>query len=416
MQQSEELSSANSAVRLKCSLLADGVRIAHEAVPSSRINLTRRHLYDYGVARADHEIPYEIVLSRLPSLGGLPIIARVRYNPASEWELSTTSGRELIRNRTTGAEYEVEVPRISDFRGHRIMERELSMVVQRLGYDLLGLVPTNYCGYYTQQEKCAFCEIVETFDDESGTKGSYRKSLALLVAATELAASLDADITSVTYNGGQLSDYDQTVQMYVRLISAVRAGQAARDLNMTIACMPPDTLALIDELHAAGLNQIFFNVETYDETALQRLAPAKARVGIPRMLAAMQYATRTFGTGRVYTNLVYGVQHLGVHGAIGTWQAENRLTLDACEKIAEAGIVPTFTVYHSSGRNITGPIKLSASALYDFTVTYGRIIWDAQLIDPARRAILFTIGSLPNTTYNDGWVLSLLESGSLPDA
>jgi hypothetical protein len=404
-----ELRDARRAVEIKCALLADGVRVAPNAVPVERINLTRRHLYDYGVARAGHEIPYEIVLSRLPSLAGLPIIARVRYNPSSEWELSGAGGHEVLRNLKSGAEVPVEVPRVTDFRGHQVMGHELSLVVQRLGYDLLGLVPTNYCSYYTSSEKCAFCEIVETFKDESPAGAPYRKRLDLLIAATELAASLDDQITSLTYNGGQLAGYDQTVRMYVQLLRGVWSRPVTRNLDTTIACMPPTTLSLVDELYAAGLNQLFINMETYDETALERLAPAKARVGIPRMLAAMKHATRSFGVGRVYTNLVYGVQALGAIGADDD-ATETRLMLGATEHIAAEGVVPTFTVYHSSGRNGTGLIRLSGGALYDFTCGYGEAVWASGVIDHSRESILFTIGSLPNTTYNDGWILALLSS------
>jgi hypothetical protein len=225
-----------------------------------------------------------------------------------------------------------------------------------------------------------------------------------------MSAQMDDLITSVTYNGGQLAGYDQTTKMYVRLIGAVRSRSATKHLDTTIACMPPDTLGLIDDLCAAGLNQIFFNVESYDEKALLKLAPAKAKVGIPKMVAAMKYATASFGVGRVYTNLVYGVQSLGVGSDAEDSAAENRLMLDAADRISAEGIVPTFTVYHSSGRNSTGFIKLSAEALYEHTYRYGQIVWNSGVIDHARQSILFTIGSLPNTTYNDGWVLSLLES------
>lgn len=406
----QEVSSAHRAVRTKCGLLAEGIRIAKDCLPVSSINLTRRHLYDYGVTQAEYEIPYEIILARLPSLANKPILARVRYNPNSPWELRVVGDDDVLCNLETGSEQKVEVPRVTDFRGHQVMGLDLSLVVQRLGYDLLGLVPTNYCSYYTNDEKCAFCEIVETFDDESPKGTPYRKRHDLLIAATEMAAQMDDLITSVTYNGGQLADYDQTVNMYVRLIGAVRSRSATKHLDTTIACMPPHNLGLIDDLHASGLNQIFFNVESFNENALAKLAPAKAKVGIPRMVEAMKYAIPFFGLGRVYTNLVYGVQSFGVGGAAEESKTENQLMIDAAERISAESVVPTFTVYHSSGRNSTGFIKLSAQALYEYTCRYGQIVWDSGVIDHSRQSILFTIGSLPNTTYNDGWVLSLLES------
>ncbi|GHK01683.1 radical SAM protein [Streptomyces sp. NPDC003753] len=409
----DERTAAAEAIALKCDLLTDGVRIEQDTLPVEDMNLTRRHLYDYGMTRSRRPLPYELVLTRLPSFGGLPIVARVRHNEKADWELVLRDGTELLRNARLGRERPVHIPKVTDFRGYRVRGRDLSTVVQRLGYDLLGVVPTNHCSYYTAHEKCAFCEIVETFDDEAEPGTPYRKNRDLILAASEMAAGLDDTITSITYNGGQLADYDATVRMYVQLVAGLRERPATADLDTTVACMPPRDLELISELKGAGLNQIYFNVETFDENLLRSMAPAKSRFGLDNMLAALKAAIDPFGPGRVYTNLVYGIQSLKDASPPTHWHAEdeNRVTLAAMRRLAEEGIVPTYTVYHSSGRNATGRIPLSSSGLLEFTEAYGRLVWHSGLIDRSRKAVLFTIGSLPNTTYNDGWLLAELSNG-----
>ncbi|HEY0700677.1 MAG TPA: radical SAM protein [Micromonospora sp.] len=402
---------ARSAVRLKCELLADGVQV-EGSIGTERINLTRRHLYDYAVTPAATEVPYEIVLDRLAGFGNAPVVARVRYNSNAGWVLRSRDGMNELYHADRDEHRPVEVPRVTDFRGHRILGRDLSTVVQRLGVDLIGVVPTNYCAYYSSNEKCAFCEIVETFQDQATKPGHYRKSHNLIVAASELAAAIDPTITCTTYNGGQLADYDATVRMYCRLITALRQRQATAGLNATVACMPPNTLSLIDELHDSGLNQVYFNVETTRADLLPIMAPAKYRFGLDQMYAAMTYALRSFGPGRVYTNLVYGIQSLTTTTAGSQWQAskENERALTSVTELLGRSVVPTYTVYHTSGRNLTGRIPLSADGLFEFTETYGDLVWQSNLIDRARGAVLFTIGSLPNTTYNDGWLLAELKA------
>ncbi|MYX46601.1 radical SAM protein [Streptomyces sp. SID89] len=409
----DEWSAAAEAVALKCDLLADGIRIDQGALPVEEMNLTRRHLYDYGMTRSRRPLPYELVLTRLPSFGGLPIVARVRHNENAAWELVLREGTEFLRNARLGTERPVHIPKVMDFRGHRVHGRDLSTVVQRLGYDLIGVVPTNHCSYYTAHQKCAFCEIVETFDDEAEPGTPYRKNRDLILTASEMAAGLDDTITGVTYNGGQLADYDATVRMYVQLVAGLRRRSSTAALDTTVACMPPLDLKLVGELKSAGLDQIYFNVETLDERLLRSMAPAKSRFGLDRMLTALKAALVPFGPGRVYTNLVYGIQSLKDAAPPTHWHSEqeNRVTLAAMRRLAEAGIVPTYTVYHSSGRNATGRIPLSPGGLLDFTQAYGELVWHSGLIDRSRKAVLFTVGSLPNTTYNDGWLLAELSRG-----
>jgi hypothetical protein len=108
---------------------------------------------------------------------------------------------------------------------------------------------------------------------------------------------------------------------------------------------------------------------------------------------------------------VYGIQSLPPPGTVADWnvEKENIRMLSSMELILDKGVVPTYTVYHTSGRNTTGRIPLSSIGLWEFTREYGKLLWSSGIIDRHRGAVLFTIGSLPNTTYNDGWILAELE-------
>ncbi|MFE0332564.1 hypothetical protein ACFW08_38415, partial [Streptomyces sp. NPDC058960] len=136
----DERTAAAEAIALKCDLLTDGVRIEQDTLPVEDMNLTRRHLYYYGMTRSRRPLPYELVLPSGPSVGGLPIVARVRHNEKADWELVLRDGTELLRNARLGRERPVHIPKVTDFRGYRVRGRDLSTVVQRLGYDLLGVV------------------------------------------------------------------------------------------------------------------------------------------------------------------------------------------------------------------------------------------------------------------------------------
>ncbi|MDR1238432.1 MAG: radical SAM protein [Propionibacteriaceae bacterium] len=405
----EVVSRAKEAVALKCHLLTDGIRIEQGSFDTSKVNLTRRHLYDYGTSVPEHEVPYEIILHWVDvATKRLPIVARVRYNKESPWHLVRDGSEQLVINSVTGDRSAVKIREVADFRGQSIMGQPLDSLVQRLGYDLLGLVPTNYCAFYRSGGKCAFCEIVETHDDLIGRTAPYRRSLELLTAASVAAAEQDESVTSITFNGGQLNGLDETVRMYVRLLEMISNHSATESLDKTIACMPPEDWSLIEDLAGAGLNQFFINVETMDEQVLQYMAPKKSEIGLPRMFEGLERSINAFGVGRVYSNLVYGIQTIGSKWPAKWLRAsdENAAMLQQAKELLDRRVVPTFTVYHSSGRNSTGPIRLSGDGLFRFTIEYGELVRDSGYIDPARGAVLFSIGSLPNTTYNDGWLLA----------
>ncbi len=401
---------ARWAVKMKAALLTLGLNAEESVALNQRVNASRRHLYDYGASVPEHEIPYEIVLGRLQSLGKRPITARVRYNRESPLSLRVEDGVTVLSDRRTGTIDPVEVPDVPDYRDLEIDGMPLENVVQRLGYDLLGIVPTNHCSYYNKTEQCVFCEIVETFEQERSYP-TYRKSVDIAVRAGAIAAASDPSISCITFNGGQLASYDATTQLGVDLLNGIRAEASTASLDATIAIMPPDDLSRIADLKTAGLNQLFFNTEVMQPDFFPVIAPGKAGYGLERMFEAMDAALDSFGKGRIYSNLVYGVQSLPHDLTPTRWnpERENELMLEATDELLAKDVVATFTVYHSAGYNRIGRIQLDTDALHDFVIGYGQRVWDSQLIKRERDAVLFTIGSLPNTMYNDGWLVAELE-------
>ena len=393
---------------MKCNLLTDGIRIDEGSFDLCGANLSRIHLYDYGVSAPKYDIPFDIILYWVDGeRKRLPIIVRVRFKNDSPWYLEQNGDNYWVVNSENEESHHAEILKTEDFGGQNVMGQPLEALAQRLGYDLLGLVPTNYCSFYQSGKKCAFCEIVETHNNlASGTP--YRKSLELLTMASVAAAERDKSLTSITYNGGQLNSLDETVNMYVQLLEMISKFSATSRLNKTIACMPPETPELLENLAQAGLNQYFINVETMDKNLMPYLAPYKSQIGLTKMLEGLERSLPIFGIGSVYSNLVYGVQTIGKSWPVMDFNplAENEAMLCQSQELIERNVIPTFTIYHTSGRNKIGSVHLSGNDLFNFTVAYGNLVRASECIEPSRGAILFSIGSLPNTTYNDGWLLA----------
>ncbi|MDA8040448.1 MAG: hypothetical protein M0Z69_15125 [Actinomycetota bacterium] len=407
-----ELRSVREAVAWKAKLLALGVAVHPGVARARRVNLTRRHLYDYGIEVPSYDIPYEVILAHIPSLGGRAVAARVRYNPDSPLQLVASERDGVVIYDAHDREVRgVEVADLEDFRELEIDGMPLSNVVQRLGCDLLGVVPTNDCIYYRGGNECRFCEIRPTFQ-VNRPYPRYRKSVDTMIRASVAAAGADPSIECVTYNGGQLAAYDSTVRMYVDLLTRLRDQVETVNLNCTVAVMPPDDLDLLDQLSAARLDQLSLNTEVMRPDLFEQIAPGKAAYGLGRMFRAMQHAVEAFPRGRVYSNLVYGMQSLPPDLCTDSWraEAENTAGLEAAEMLLERNVVPIYTVYHSAGHSRIGPLSLDHDALLAFTIDYGRLVWNSGLIDRSRGSILFNICSIPNSVYNEGWLLAELEA------
>ena len=91
------------------------------------------------------------------------------------------------------------------------------------------------------------------------------------------------------------------------LAECTAAIKAAVALPVHVQFLPPDDLGLMDQLKAAGADTVGIHIETFHLPTLERVAPAKARIGIVRYETAWRRAVSLFGPNQVSSFLIAGL-------------------------------------------------------------------------------------------------------------
>jgi len=178
--------------------------------------------------------------------------------------------------------------------------------------------------------------------------------------------------------------------------------------NILATLMPPEDIYIIDKIKESGFNKIYFPLEVYDKHLFSIICPGKLEYGYDKIINALQYAVDVFGAGNVYTNFVYGIQSLdssldpNSHDPL----MENEVSLNAVDSMLNLKIIPAFTIYHYSGYNKIGEIKLNSEELHKFFISWGEKVLKSNLINEGNKSVIFSQMTLSNTMYNDGFLIA----------
>jgi radical SAM protein (TIGR04043 family) len=191
-----------------------------------------------------------------------------------------------------------------------------------LHLDSLASTVLQTCAYWGNEDQCTFCGIGLSL--EAG-RTIAKKTPAMLaevaVAARDLDGAVDATLTT-----GSTRAPDRGA-LYVAQCG--RAVKAASGLPVEIQFEPPEDLDVIDQVYAMdAADTVGIHVETFDPEVLARVAPAKARAGIPHYFAAWERAVARFGPGQVTTYVILGMGE------------DPELIVDGCRRAIDLGVYP----------------------------------------------------------------------------
>ena len=105
---------------------------------------------------------------------------------------------------------------------------------------------------------------------------------------------------------------------------------------------PPDDLAVLEHVRAAGVDAVGIHIETFDPAVLARVAPGKAQCGVEGYFRTWARAVEVFGRGRVTTYVILGMGE------------RRELIEDGCRRAIEMGVYP-FVVPPVSYTHLTLP-------------------------------------------------------------
>lgn len=382
---------------LKCRLLLDGIAVDDLGTGPWKERVEHLYQHDGGAGPA-FLYPQELILHQGvdPSLA---TAVNVRFNARSPWRLSRDELGSAYLSGPGLSPLMVKLAPRPGYYGQRTASGvNLSTVVQHLGIDALGVIPNNYCSYFASGDQCRFCEIEPSYK-EVGSYSTMRKPTSVVVEGVNLAMA-EPGIRHLIMTAGNLRSNDRTADYYCDILSTLEQGRSARVYRYG-SIMPPDDHNRIAALHRSGLDGVGFNLELFEPGQFARLAPGKHKYGRARLIDALVTASESFGVGHVYTNMVYGIQTWQERGRPIDFAAETARCLEAVDYLLSRGVIPLFTLYHTSNKNQIGPIAMDVDSVIEFNVEFARRVLAARILPPGRTGILFNVGTIGNSVYND---------------
>ncbi len=394
---------------IKSSLLAEGLNIDESIQNLSNFNQKKYHLYDHSPETPTFTMPEDIIL-HYDEFTQKPVIARNRFNSKSPWVLKSENDQLILQGPHTRLS-EVDFPTPTNFGDLTVNEEPLDQVATKLGVDLCGVILSNYCFYFGSKTECRFCEILPTYLERRAYPQATKRTSHVVEACTK-AIMNDSSFSHIVLTTGNVGTYDYTCELFEEIGEGLKGLRRTKNVKLTGTLMPPTNFAHIDKLKQAGFDNVYFDLEVFDRHLFKTIAPGKEEYGYDKLIDALTYAVDVFGKGHVFTNLIYGIQTLDskFDTSKTDFKEENKKAMDATHYLLDLNIAPVFTIYHSSGKNAIGPMKLDGDYLYEFFKSYGEAVFESGLIPEERKAMIFSLGSTTNTMYNDAYVLAALKN------
>ena len=190
-----------------------------------------------------------------------------------------------------------------------------------LHLDSLASTVLQTCNYWGNDDQCAFCGIgVSLAAGRTIAKKRPDQLAEVAVAARDLDGAVDVTLTT-----GSTKAPDRGA-LYVG--SCAQAVKEASGLPVEVQFEPPEDLDVINQVRAMGADTVGIHIETFDPEVLARIAPGKARTGIPRYFEAWERAVEQFGPGQVTTYVILGMGE------------DAELTIEGCKKAIDYGVYP----------------------------------------------------------------------------
>lgn len=316
----------SNAKELKLALLFYGLAL-NEATLSRLQTLETKFghgLFDYSGNHSPRQIPQEIWLDE-------DTVVRVHRQPESPYELTFDRDILIVKDRRRNT-HPVRLSPRPRFYNLQLPNRTLGeQHCQINGADRLNVYAFNFCAFTHQNVACSFCNVSHSGPD---LQTSIRKQLDQ-VASVVSAAREEQAFAHFCFSGGAFPDANKGAQTYIDLCNAIRKQTGSTTLEGDVSLVPPRDLTYIDLLAETGIRTLSMNLEVLDEQLFAAICPGKNQIRLTHYRSAFERAVKSFGFGRVRSNLVLGLEPLASFKR-GT------------KRLAEMGVVPTTNVYWQS--------------------------------------------------------------------
>jgi radical SAM protein (TIGR04043 family) len=189
------------------------------------------------------------------------------------------------------------------------------------GRDCLATTVLQTCDNWQSHRQCRFCGIEVSLRNQSTLPLKTPEQLAEVAWK---AKELDG-IWQVVLTTGVASLPEDEVQLLSRCAAAIKK---ATGLPVHAQCLPPSEPASLVILKTAGVDTIGLHIESFDREVLDRMAPAKAAIGLSKYEQAWKEAVELFGPNQVSSFLI-----------VGLGEKQDSI-IQGSERLADLGVFP----------------------------------------------------------------------------
>ena len=189
-----------------------------------------------------------------------------------------------------------------------------------LHLDSIASTVVQRCIYWGTDEQCGFCGIELTRGEQTIPVKTPAQLAEVCTAARDYDGAVDVTLTT-----GSINRRDRGALYISRCAAAIKD---ASGLPIQVQFEPPDDLAVLDHVHAAGVDAVGIHIETFDPDVLARVAPGKAQCGTEGYFRCWERAVEVFGRGHVTTYVILGMGE------------RRELIEQGCARAIELGVYP----------------------------------------------------------------------------
>ncbi|MBL4844322.1 MAG: hypothetical protein JKY65_02245 [Planctomycetes bacterium] len=332
----------------KLALLSHGVHIDRSFAawfaghPGS---VRRRNFYNSPVWGHEGDVPQEIKLKT----EGPPVTVAVNVYGDDTWTLRCDEQGPQVVNTRLGLTCGVSL--ISDLECLQT-SAALGQIANLYGGSALSFFSPRACYFFTDGTQCRFCSLAGTAADTSFANrlspGQVREAVSAVLGAEP------ERINQIMIVGGNERNLDAGFLRHVDLAKAAAKSVAAAGMTTRVSVhlvtMPPNDLNAIEELEGVPGVHTGFNLEVWDGSLFDQIAPGKAAdYGQATILAALEKLVDVVGVYRAHSILIAGLEpaHSTVAGAAA---------------LAEMGVSPIVNIFHS---DVHSEIGLAVRPTYE---------------------------------------------------
>jgi hypothetical protein len=234
-----------------------------------------------------------------------------------------------------------------------------------------------------QSMRCTFCSYGAP-DERTSHLGQVAGEVSIppqtldRMQQVARAVMAETEIRHIYLVGGSLTDPAQEGQRFLQLARAVREiNSEGVPVCLGSGALPTDS---IDEFYREQLvDAVCFNLEVWSEELFARVCPGKNRyVGYANWIAALEHAVGLWGTGRVYSAMVAGVELEPEYDM--DWQQAAALAVKGAGDLCSRGVIPVYSLYWPTGGKDRSDYHSSLRHFFEtLTLEYRAIRADSKL-------------------------------------